>query len=269
MADHSNADCFSFGGGVQSTAALVLAAQGEHPLTRFVMANVGDDSENPDTVTYIEEHAKPYAAAHDLELIIVRKTWRDGKQWSLLRYLHEVESSIPIPVRLPGAGPTNRLCTIRWKMEPIVRWQRDRGATFASPAVVGIGISTDEIQRARTSSRFPEQTLNYPLLDLGLSRQDCFNIIDDAGLPRPPKSSCWFCPFKSKEQWRQTRREHPETWDKAVALEQMLIDRRIRLGKDPAYLASNTGPLELAIDDQLSMFGTDELPDCEESSCFT
>lgn len=38
---------FSFGGGVQSTAALVLAAQGEIDFTAFIFANVGADSEHP------------------------------------------------------------------------------------------------------------------------------------------------------------------------------------------------------------------------------
>lgn len=39
---------FSYGGGVQSTAALVLAAQGRIDFPAFVFANVGEDSEHPD-----------------------------------------------------------------------------------------------------------------------------------------------------------------------------------------------------------------------------
>ena len=51
----------SWGGGVQSTALLVLAAQGKVDYQRFVFANVGEDSENPDTLRYIAEHSRPYA----------------------------------------------------------------------------------------------------------------------------------------------------------------------------------------------------------------
>lgn len=40
---------FSYGGGVQSNAALVLAAQGKLDCKTFLFANVGDDSENPAT----------------------------------------------------------------------------------------------------------------------------------------------------------------------------------------------------------------------------
>lgn len=38
---------FSYGGGVQSTAALVLAAQGKIDYPTFLFCNVGDDSNIP------------------------------------------------------------------------------------------------------------------------------------------------------------------------------------------------------------------------------
>lgn len=38
---------FSFGGGVQSTAVLVLSAHGVLPYKQFIFSNVGDDSEHP------------------------------------------------------------------------------------------------------------------------------------------------------------------------------------------------------------------------------
>lgn len=41
----------SYGGGVQSTAMIVLAAQGKlGPVTDAIFANVGDDSEHPQTL---------------------------------------------------------------------------------------------------------------------------------------------------------------------------------------------------------------------------
>lgn len=53
---------FSYGGGVQSTAALVLPAQARIDFPVFLFSNVGDDSEHPDTLRYVEDVAKPYAA---------------------------------------------------------------------------------------------------------------------------------------------------------------------------------------------------------------
>lgn len=50
----STVNVFSFGGGVQSTAVLVLQATGRLPrdYDHFVFANVGNDSEHPDVINY-------------------------------------------------------------------------------------------------------------------------------------------------------------------------------------------------------------------------
>ena len=68
----------SYGGGVQSTALLVLAAQGEIDYRTFLFANVGDDSEHPASLRYVREVAAPYAAAHGIELAELQRTWKRG-----------------------------------------------------------------------------------------------------------------------------------------------------------------------------------------------
>ncbi len=45
----------SYGGGVQPTALLVLAAQGTIDYRTFLFCNVGDDSEHPATLCYVRE----------------------------------------------------------------------------------------------------------------------------------------------------------------------------------------------------------------------
>ena len=67
---------FSFGGGVQSTAALVLAARRELRAEVFIFADVGEDSENPDTIAYMREVALPYADRHGVPFVTVRHTYR-------------------------------------------------------------------------------------------------------------------------------------------------------------------------------------------------
>jgi len=69
---------FSCGGGVQSTACLVLAAQGAIPYRTFVFANVGNHAESPDTIRYIEQVLKPYAAQHGIEWIDVQDGCESG-----------------------------------------------------------------------------------------------------------------------------------------------------------------------------------------------
>jgi hypothetical protein len=143
------------------------------------------------------------------------------------------------------------------------------GANKADPAVVGLGISLDEYQRMRTDSNDPFQTLEYPLIDLRLTRQDCILIIERAGLPVPPKSSCWFCPFHRIPTWQTLKRNKPELFQKAVQLEKTLSDRSdVVLGRGKVFLTRKMIPLDQAIGDQLDMFQeSDDM--CESGYCHT
>src|SRR5256884_6440302 len=91
---------FSFGGGVQSTACLVLAAQGIIDYQTFLFCNVGADSENPDTLTYVEEIAKPYAAKHGLALHELQKIRRDGSVDTIYSHLRSEEHTSELQSRL-------------------------------------------------------------------------------------------------------------------------------------------------------------------------
>lgn len=216
----TDADGISFGGGQQSTALLVLAAQNKIPFRRFYFANVGDDSELPATLRYIEEYAKPYAAEHGLELVELRRIMQrgpdKGRERTLLRELEMPGSkSVRIPVRMANGAPGNRDCTNQWKIRLVAAETRRRGASVERPANLGIGISVDEIGRAKDST-IPHQRNVFPLLGLGLRRTDCQRIIRDAKLPIPPKSACWFCPMKRPEDWQNLRREHPDLFAKSL-----------------------------------------------------
>lgn len=76
---------FSYGGGVQSTAVLVLVAEGVLKYDALVFANVGDDSESPDTLEYLREVAWPYAERHGIRLEEVSRRRRDGSVETLMQ----------------------------------------------------------------------------------------------------------------------------------------------------------------------------------------
>lgn len=259
---------FSSGGGVQSTAVLVLAAQGRIDFPLHLFANVGDDSENKATLRYVREVAQPYADEHGLELIELRRKATKPHNATLLRQLRRPGSrSIEIPVRIGEGMPGQRRCSSDFKVAVVARELRARGATPDDPAVLGIGISTDEIDRARQGldKHFPWTTKVNPLLDLGLRRSDCRPII--AGLPIPPRSACWFCPMHSRREWEQIRQEQPEDFAAAVVLEAELGDRRVGLDKDRCYFTAAGVPLDRAISDQLAFDGL--AGGCDGGSCFT
>jgi len=260
---------FSTGGGVQSTACLVLAAQGRIPYRTFVFSNVGDKAESPATIQYINEIAKPYAKKHGIEWVDVAWVDRHGKQRDLYDDVSTNEKSINIPVFMPGGMPGNRNCTVSYKIKPIAKWIKAN----AAGCTLGKGISTDEPHRATPSRESDGYTSAYPLIELGISRSDCLLIAKDAGLPQPPKSSCWFCPFKTTDQWVTLRREHPELFEKSVNLEQVLQKRRANLGKDAVYLSGIGGRKQVnladVIPEQLGLFGWEPEEGCETGYCMT
>jgi hypothetical protein len=253
---------FSYGGGVQSTAALVLASQKKIDFDCFVFCDVGKDSENPGTVAYVRDIAIPFAEKHN---IILKEIYRKkkGEKSTILGNLLSANKSIGIPVYMSNGAPGNRSCTVDYKIIPIDQYIKKY---IGFPVEVGIGISLDEFQRATTKYNTNLKTLVYPLLDLRLSRIDCINIIQHAGLPVPPKSSCWFCPFHSMETWQKMRNEEPEQFKKAVELEEIINQRRTFLGKDNVWLTRKLRPLPMATTDLQQLSFEDDF--CESGYCF-
>lgn len=258
---------FSTGGGVQSTACLVLAAQGKIPYRTFVFSNVGDKAESPATIQYINEIAKPYAKKHGIEWVDVCKVDRHGIASDLYDDCMFNEKSVSIPLHYQSGGLGFRNCTTKWKINPIAKWIRHN----AKNCVLGVGISTDEPHRAKPARDNDGYTKAYPLIDLGLDRLGCLEIVRLAGLPQPPKSSCWFCPYHTTEAWTHRKREDPELFARAEKLEKVLGDRSVAMGKDPGYLTRHGKPLGVVIPDQLGLFPEwlDEQDGCESGYCMT
>ena len=219
-------EIISYGGGVQTAALLVLTAQGkiDDPATHAVFSDTG--SEFDATYKHIELMQRVFP------IQIVR---------SELGPLHEyvMSGKVVIPMFGNRGGMTYRRCTDRWKIRIVRKWLREQGA---KSAVVQIGISIDESHRMKDSPLKWVQN-RYPLVDLGLSRQDCINIIGDAGLPIPPRSACWMCAFRKHSEW--TLMKDTDEFRKAVDLEKTI---------DGLFLHPSLVPLDQAVGNQYSMF---------------
>lgn len=261
---------FSCGAGVQSTAALVLTVQGDLDYDAHVFANVGDDSENPETIRYFEDVLLPYAASHGVRLVEAQKR-RLGKyeKQTLLGEIYRRERSIPIPARMSNGAPGNRACTVDFKIRVVDKYLAETGGKGADH-YVGLGITVDEIHRARKHE--PERVrgftkhIEYPLIDLGLSRSACQAIVKAAGLPEPPRSACWFCPFHSPAEWTRLRASRPDLFQQAVDLESHINEKRgATLKKDKVWLHPALRPLEQAVGQQMTF---DELENCDGGYCF-
>jgi hypothetical protein len=268
---------FSYGGGVQSTAALVLAANAAIDFNVFLFANVGDDSEDPETLIYLADYAKPYAAEHGIELHELKRVRIRGQAAGNVETLYgrltrDGSRSLPIPVRMSNGAPGTRSCTTTYKIEVIGQWLRAHGAGEADKATVGVGISLDEIERVNARKAMPYETVTYPLLDHDppLRRLDCERVIRSAGLPVPHKSACWFCPFHRPHVWAEMRRDRPELFERACDLEDLLNLRRDELGKDHVYLTRFNRPLREAVPVAQAMLPLlDDGPACDNGWCMT
>lgn len=262
----------SYGGGVQSTALLVLMAQGKIAPRIALFCNVGDDSEHPASLRYVRDIAVPYAAAHGIALHILDRVKRDGSVETLYgRVTREGSRSIDLPMRTEHGGFMRRSCTTHFKIGVITKWLKAHGATKEHPAVVSLGISLDEMHRARTNSTEPLQVLDYPLLRLRLDRADCRAIIRDAGLPVPPKSSCYFCPFANNQRWQDMREHEPDLFAKAAALEELVSSRMQRIQHGNAlYLHNRLKPLAMATSANRQGRLFDDIEGgCESGYCLT
>lgn len=241
----------NFGGGVQTSAAVVLLCRGEIEADRVVMADTG--GERPDTYEHVEVMDR-YLRAHGRELIIVTA----AVGMTLEEYIRQ--RSNVIPTHTPSGGLGHRQCTAQFKIRPIKAFARAQGAKHLTNL---IGISTDEIHRAKPA-REKWVTNEFPLVDMNLSRRDCLRIVQEAGLPRPPKSSCYYCPLQRRAQWQRLASDYPELFTRAVELEGVIAAR------GGGHLAHVRYPLTAIAQIEQATFGDDfgrEAEECE-GGCF-
>jgi hypothetical protein len=133
---------------------------------------------------------------------------------------------------------------------------RDRGAWVVSY----IGFSVDEIERV-SASRERYVVNSFPLLDLGMSRDDCYDYLGDRGWGETVKSACIGCPFHSNAEWRKIKAD-PVQWADVVE-----VDASIRHlpGRDSiGFLHGSRVPLEIA---DISTGGDEELGSCSPFGC--
>lgn len=224
----------SFGGGVNSTAMVImLAEQGwRGPI---VFADTG--AEWPETYCYMTYLEREYLAPRGLSITRI-----SGPQWvkkrggmSLIDYC---EAAHVIPMAAV------RWCTHEWKAAPIRRYLGDASQL--------IGIAADEAHRMPDAIR--------PLVDAGITRRGCIEIIQRAGLDVPQKSGCIICPFQRRDQWRVLWQRHPELWERVAMIEESVQRRKPRGMRPTLDIAGRytLRDLQLSFESQIELPGFDD-----------
>lgn len=147
-------------------------------------------------------------------------------------------SSVPF---YTASGLGARQCTYQYKLRPLYRKVRELlgGKTPKGGCEMWVGISTDEITRMK-DARVQYIKNRFPLIEWGMSRNDCLQWLKRQGYPTPPRSACLGCPFKRDSEWRHTRDSNPTEWAETVE-----ADKQIRLASGkPQFMHRTLKPLD-------------------------
>jgi hypothetical protein len=228
----------SLGAGVQSTALALMAAHGEIG----PMPDCAIFADTQDEPAGVYEHLRwlmsPGVLPFPVHIVTAGR---------LSEHLFAGDDEARIPFFVKGSGISKRQCTRNFKLRPIRRKMREllgvgpRGYVGAGWAEMWVGISTDEASRVKPSG-YHFISRRDPLIEAGISRRDCEAWLLGHDHKIPGKSSCVYCPYQSKAQWR----DKPAV-DFATAV---AIDRRLRTPENIArfrgelYVHASRTPLE-------------------------
>ena len=255
----------SFGAGVQSSALLCLAEKGEINCVRGALfADTGSEPQSVyDWLDFIKQKIKKIP-------IHIIKSERGNLHDYALKGSHN-------PVPLHGIVKSDnfyksimgrRSCTFLFKILPIQQKIRKlegikKYARLPKDSIsLALGISKDESHRAKPS-RIPWIQNIYPLLDRGLYRKDCADIVHNFLGRFPPRSACVFCPYLSNKNFSEIKKNKSD-WNIATDFDDKCRNQNNSVIQ---YVHRSKVPLRDAEVDDLSGQISGFLDSCEEAHC--
>ena len=186
----------AYGIGVDSTALLVeLSARGEPP---DLVLTADPGAEKPETYEY-QKLIAAWMAARRIPYEVVRYVPRRFKHWPPY---YSILANVLTNATLPSISLGRHSCSLKWKVAPqdafLKRWAPAQAAWARGQKVtrlIGYDASPADTRRYAHASAIDDPLFNcrYPLREWNWTRNRCIARIEAAGLPVPPKSSCFFC----------------------------------------------------------------------------
>ena len=255
----------SLGAGVQSTTLALMAAHGE--------------IEPPDVAIFADTQWEPRAVYEHLAWlrspnvlpfpvnIVTRGDIREG-----IRERRNTTGGRFAAIPWYGINPDGskamgrRQCSSEYKLTPIM-WEirrllgkGRRAAILPGSVEVLIGISKDEAHRMK-EARQAYMVNRYPLVERGMTRNDCLRWLQKHDYPTPPKSACIGCPFTNNDRWREMKAHRPAEWAEAVEYDCILRTGDARGLRMTEFMHPDRVPLDevdLSVDDrQPDLFGNE------------
>jgi len=232
----------SFGGGQDSTAILYKLIYDKKFRKKYapndlmvVMADTGN--EHLETYFHVAEIEK-LCLRHAIKFMFIAqgskhfpKSWRDG-----LLSFYRAGNRV-------GSKCFPKTCTDNLKIKPIYNFVEEHvHKTYGTEKVgrkrairefankygkidVLIGIARNEEKRVGKNEDSPHAWMRdcinkvYPLIDLGMNRQDCQDYIKSVGHEVPLPSNCILCPFMSEQELLYLSIVDPESFNDWVEIE--------------------------------------------------
>lgn len=209
----------SFGGGTNSTAMIIGMYLHKIPIDLILFADTG--GEQPHTYEFIETF-NGWLEKHGLPKITsVQYHDKDGNRLTL-------EQECINSGTLPSIAYGFKRCSLKHKIgtqEKFCNNYQPCKDVWTSGQRVHkfIGYDAGETRRIQHAAPIDEvdkkYEKHYPLYEWGWTREECVRVIERAGLPKPGKSSCFFCPSMKKMEIQALWENHPDLFQRAIDLE--------------------------------------------------
>ena len=207
----------SHGGGVNSTALMLLLEREGGEFEGVFVDHGGDYPETYDYIRYLQEHGH--------KIIILKPNVNGCPTIEDYCIKYKILPSIWV-----------RWCTEKFKITPLTKY-------FEKPCVCFVGIDAGE--RKRVIKAYRQRAgkgvkIKYPLLERGITREECKRIITDAGLKVPRRSGCWLCPYMNHKEVRKLYVKYPDFYARRKHLEE-INPRGYRFDRNGISMSSIVG----------------------------
>ena len=180
-----------------------------------------------------------------------------------VRFLKDVEQWLGVPIEFASnpaypsnsavdvwakrkymSGPMGAPCTLELKKKARQEWENNNNYSY-----LVLGFTHEEKKRAENFRLAERSNLLTPLVDLGLTKQDCFDIIAEAGIEPPaiykrgyPNANCIGCvKASSPTYWNHVRSKDPEVFEQR-ARQSRELGTRLVIVKGKRYFLDELDP---------------------------
>lgn len=211
----------AYGGGTNSVAMLCgFREKGINP-DLIVFSDTG--GELPYTYKHIEYMDKKCREWWGIGIDIVHKTYKKQKT--------SLEADCLRNKTIPALAFGSKACSVKYKLQPkhkFVRdWMVERNLDEVISAVgydAGEGHRSISIKENKLGKNKVEKSW-FPLIEWMWARKECIESIKRNEIPLPGKSSCFFCPAMKNREILELRKNNPEYFARAIAMEQNMTIR--------------------------------------------